>query len=149
MDPGDVVRGLIAAIESGDRAGAHRLLAPDMVMEKMPSTDTHGPFDGVAEVDRFFDLFGRYARSVEWEIQRQLGVGELVMHERVDRIEWLNGVMCDLPVAGVFVVREGVVVHWRDYFDSGFLDRHVGPWAAFEAELRRSPPINRTPMIDP
>jgi limonene-1,2-epoxide hydrolase len=38
------------------------------------------------------------------------------MNERTDRF-LLKGEWVDLPVAGVFEVRDGRITLWRDYFD--------------------------------
>jgi limonene-1,2-epoxide hydrolase len=38
------------------------------------------------------------------------------MNERMEY--WVKGdVRVDLPVAGVFELRDGLIVSWRDYFD--------------------------------
>jgi limonene-1,2-epoxide hydrolase len=38
------------------------------------------------------------------------------MNERTDRFE-IGGTWVDLPVAGVFELRDGRIALWRDYFD--------------------------------
>jgi limonene-1,2-epoxide hydrolase len=40
----------------------------------------------------------------------------VVFNERTDRIT-LNGRPVTLPIAGVFEMREGRIVAWREYFD--------------------------------
>lgn len=52
----------------------------------------------------------------EWVVHRELEAGDTVMNERTDRFE-MGGTWTDLPVAGVFVLREGRIALWRDYFD--------------------------------
>jgi limonene-1,2-epoxide hydrolase len=42
--------------------------------------------------------------------------GNLVFTERVDRFRW-QGKALDLPVAGVFEIRDGKIIAHRDYFD--------------------------------
>jgi limonene-1,2-epoxide hydrolase len=52
----------------------------------------------------------------EWVVHKEVANGDLVMNERTDRFE-LNGVWHDLPVAGVFQLRDGLICSWHDYFD--------------------------------
>jgi len=42
--------------------------------------------------------------------------GDTVFVERLDRHQLPNG-WVELPVTGVFTVRDGKITHWRDYFD--------------------------------
>ena len=54
--------------------------------------------------------------SSEWVVHREVAQGGLVMNERTDRF-LMGGTWTDLPVAGVFVVEDGRIALWRDYFD--------------------------------
>ncbi|MAA74751.1 MAG: limonene-1,2-epoxide hydrolase [Salinisphaeraceae bacterium] len=50
------------------------------------------------------------------EIPVTTSAGNFVMNERMEY--WVKGdVRVDLPVAGVFELRDGLIVSWRDYFD--------------------------------
>ena len=56
--------------------------------------------------------------TVDVDITNMVSDGPLVMVERVDY--WRNAEKTiQLPVAGVFEVRDGVIAIWRDYFDLG------------------------------
>lgn len=52
----------------------------------------------------------------EWVVLHEVASGDLVMNERLDRF-CMNGVWTDLPVAGVFRLRDGLICSWHDYFD--------------------------------
>jgi limonene-1,2-epoxide hydrolase len=52
----------------------------------------------------------------EWLISNTAVNGDTVFLERTDRHQLARG-WVELPVVGVFVVREGRIVEWRDYFD--------------------------------
>ena len=52
----------------------------------------------------------------EWKVLRELAEGDVVMNERVDSFT-IDGKRADLPVMGVFVLRDGLIAEWRDYFD--------------------------------
>jgi limonene-1,2-epoxide hydrolase len=58
--------------------------------------------------------------GIDWEILHQTSSGTIndgiVMNERDDRVE-IHGRWATLPVAGIFVIREGKISLWRDYFD--------------------------------
>ena len=51
--------------------------------------------------------------------------GNLVFTERVDRFT-MGGRKIDLPVAGVFEIRNGKIAAWRDYFDMATWQRSAG-----------------------
>ena len=58
---------------------------------------------------------------MEWVVHHQVeqadGPGSgTVMNERTDRFE-MGDRWIELPVAGLFTVRDGTITLWRDYFD--------------------------------
>jgi limonene-1,2-epoxide hydrolase len=59
--------------------------------------------------------------GIDLEVHRQLsqGSGEsgVVMNERTDVMRRTGGGTIELPVMGVFEVRDGKIAVWRDYFD--------------------------------
>ena len=59
---------------------------------------------------------GRQALPVDLEVLAIAAEGNVVFTERVDRFRW-QGKSLDLPVTGVFEVREGKIIAHRDYFD--------------------------------
>ena len=60
-------------------------------------------------------------KEVKWDITRQYATGELVINERVDHfISEDPKKTFHLPIAGVFLVRDGKIQMWKDYsFPSG------------------------------
>ena len=59
--------------------------------------------------------------AIDFHVHRQItqGSGEsgLVMNERTDVMQRTGGGQIELPVMGVFEVRDGRIALWRDYFD--------------------------------
>ena len=55
-------------------------------------------------------------RSLGWEVKHQVADGNVVMNERIDRFQ-LGEKTLAIPVMGVFVLRDGKIAEWRDYFD--------------------------------
>lgn len=110
--PDEVVRAFLAAIEARDLDGAAGLLAEDVVYDNVPIGAVTGR-DGAREVLRR-PIEG--ADEVRWEVSHQVAAGDVVMNERVDRFR-IGEAWVEIPVAGVFVVRDGLIQVWRDYFD--------------------------------
>ena len=57
---------------------------------------------------------------------RELADDNLVMNERTDRF-LVNGNWIELPVAGVFELRDGRIALWRDYFDLETIMKQMAP----------------------
>ena len=50
-----------------------------------------------------------------WEIVHQAAIGDVVLNERIDRWD-AGGKTVELPLCGVFELRDGKIAVWRDYF---------------------------------
>ena len=66
------------------------------------------------------------AESSEWVVHREVASDDLVMNERTDRF-LVNGNWIELPVAGVFELRDGRIALWRDYFDLETIMKQMAP----------------------
>ena len=113
MTAGDVVTALIQACESRDLSAACSLVTDDVEYDNVPIGKVFGP-EGVRKV-----LSGgvtQEATEIEWVVHRQIESGDTVMNERTDRF-LVNDSWVEIPIAAVFVVRDGKVALWRDYFD--------------------------------
>lgn len=111
--PGEVVTALVQACERRDLEVVCALVTDDIEYDNVPIGKVHGP-DGVRSV-----LSGGVtaaATEVEWVVHRQVESGDTVMNERTDRF-LVDGRWVEIPIAAVFVVRDGRVALWRDYFD--------------------------------
>lgn len=114
--PAALVTEFITAIERGDLPHALGLLSEDCEYDNVPMGKVFGPAAVGATLTPFLQQF----TGVEWVVHHQVASGDLtngvVMNERSDRFrrgdEWV-----ELPVAGVFVVTDGKITLWRDYFD--------------------------------
>ena len=74
------------------------------------------PCVGKAAIRGFIEPFLKDAESAVFEIKHTTSAGNVVMNERVDRFV-MGPKKIELPVAGVFEVRNGKISAWRDYFD--------------------------------
>lgn len=111
--PGEIVTALVEACQQRDLDAVSALVADDIEYDNVPIGKVFGP-DGVRSV-----LSGGVtaaASDVEWVVHRQVESGDTVMNERTDRF-LVDGRWVEIPIAAVFVVRDGKVALWRDYFD--------------------------------
>jgi limonene-1,2-epoxide hydrolase len=83
------------------------------------------PCVGKAAVRKFIEPFMKDADTVQFEIKHTTSAGNVVMNERVDRFV-MGAKKLELPVAGVFEVRNGKISAWRDYFDLASFNKQMG-----------------------
>jgi len=107
-----VVREMISAIEAKDVDAATALMSDDISYENMPMK----PIVGKSVVIKVLRGFLDPAEEVDWQIISEIESDGTVFNERLDRFK-INGQWLELPIAGVFKVRDGKIVLWRDYFD--------------------------------
>jgi limonene-1,2-epoxide hydrolase len=82
------------------------------------------PARGTAEIRKIFEGFlGGF--TIWLDIVNIATDGDRVYTERVDRFE-VNGKRFELPVNGVFELRNGKIVSFRDYFDLATFERGSG-----------------------
>lgn len=110
--PLTVVRAMISAIEAKDVEAAVALMSDDISYENMPMK----PMTGKSVVMKVLRGFLDPADEVDWQIISEIEHTDTVFNERLDRFK-INGEWLELPIAGVFRVRDGKIVLWRDYFD--------------------------------
>ena len=79
-------------------------------------------WEGGAEIkgiQEFRDVIGPFlagTKKVAWEILRSHAMGVMVINERHDHF-YREGEETDwhFPVTGIFIVKDGKIVFWRDY----------------------------------
>ena len=98
------------------------LLTDDVEYQNMPLPPVHG----AAAVKETLEMLLASAESSEWVVHREAASGNLVMNERTDRF-LVNGNWLELPVAGVFELRDGRIALWRDYFDLETIMKQMAP----------------------
>lgn len=90
-------------------------MSDDIVYQNVPRPAMHG----IAAVREFMTpLFARTTK-IDFELLSiaTSARGDEVLTERMDRLHFPNGVV-EIPIMGIFVVKDGKITHWRDYTDS-------------------------------
>jgi limonene-1,2-epoxide hydrolase len=120
--PEQLVRDFCAAWSRLDLDELMEYFAPEAVYHNMPGPPLEGR-DAVREgISRFLSGWD----ETVWEVLNIAAAGDVVLAERVDRTK-AGGHSVDLPVTGVFEVRDGKIVAWRDYFDLATYQRAMTP----------------------
>lgn len=113
----DTVRAFIDLWNARDLEGILRAMAPDCVYHNIPWE----PLVGHDAIRQGLAMFVADAAAIDWEV-RHIAEGSdgAVLTERVDRFlvkeKWV-----EIAVMGVFELKDGLITHWRDYFDSAQL----------------------------
>lgn len=89
------------------------LVAPDIEYDNVPIGKVTGP-DGVRAV---LEPFFAPTVTNEYKVLREFEEEGTVILERLDR-HLLESGWVELPVTGIFEVRDGKIALWRDYFDA-------------------------------
>lgn len=124
-DNGSIVTGFIAAWGTLDLDRIMSFFAPDAVYTNMPIDP---PNRGIEAIRGMIGAFLGMAKAVEFVVHRQAedAATGVVMNERTDRFLLQDGRWAELRVMGVFELREGKILAWRDYFDMGEATRELG-----------------------
>ena len=112
MTPLETVRAFLRAAAARDYDAALPLLTADVEYQNMMLPAVHGHDEVRATLEGLLAL----CTGAEWVTHREVAQGDVVMNERTDRFK-INGTWVDLPVMGVFELRDGRIGLWRDYFD--------------------------------
>jgi limonene-1,2-epoxide hydrolase len=115
-DPLRVVLDFFRSFEGNDVEEAVKFVADDLEYVNVPfgfeAGTVIGP-DGMRAV--LVPAFAGVLRN-EFVVRTTAVSGDTVFVERLDRHQLPNG-WAELPVNGVFTVRDGKITQWRDYFD--------------------------------
>jgi limonene-1,2-epoxide hydrolase len=109
---GQIVARFIAAVEAKDLDTALAMVTDDCHYDNVPM----GAVDGRDAMRTTLAPFVASASEIEWVVKHQVAAGDTVMNERLDRFH-VGDRWIEIPVAGLFVLRDGRISLWRDYFD--------------------------------
>ncbi|WP_293902768.1 limonene-1,2-epoxide hydrolase family protein [Phenylobacterium sp.] len=126
--PLDVILAFLKAMETKDYDTALPLIADDCEYTNVPMATVHGPAGVRAVLEPFFAPTLRN----EFIVLRKAVEGDTVFLDRLDRHQLGPDRWAEFPVTGVFEVRDGSIVLWRDNFDVATLVRQ---WPELAAAL--------------
>ena len=106
-----LIREFFHAWERNDSDYILSCFTDDAIYHNMPLE----PLVGKEAIRQFIFQYADSTPGI-FEILHQVVSGDLVMNERLDRVE-INGLQTDLPVCGVFEIQDRKIKAWRDYFD--------------------------------
>lgn len=116
MTPDELVRTFIKHIEAKDLDSACALMTDDCEYDNVPMAKVFG----IEAVKQVLGPFTAGCSEIDWVIVRQSSAGDMtsgvVLNERIDRFK-MGERWVELPLAGVFEVKNGKIALWRDYFD--------------------------------
>jgi limonene-1,2-epoxide hydrolase len=112
--PIDTVRRFLKDMERLDYDAGLQLVAADCTYINPPPI---GAVKGPAGIRAVLQPFFSPTVENDFQILREASDGAVVFMERLDRHR-LKDKWVELPVTGVFEVRDGRIVYWRDYFDA-------------------------------
>ena len=106
-----VVNDFCAAWSTGDVAKIVSYMSSDVAF-KNGATATMVGRDASAE--RIKGVFARY-KSIVFEVVETFARGPIVMNERIDYLVQPDGTRRDIPLVGVFALKDGKITEWSDY----------------------------------
>ncbi len=74
-----------------------------------------------AIVDNLAGQMAMFPDSYEYRVVNLVGEGNVVLTERLDMIRGGDGALHAVPVMGTFVITDGKINRWTDYFDTGLV----------------------------
>ena len=107
-----LVRDFVAAWPRLDPEEIAAFFTDDGVYHNIPMAPVAGRENVLALLRGFMASW----TATTWDIINLAAAGDVVITERIDHID-AGGKHVDLPVAGVFEIRDGKIAAWRDYFD--------------------------------
>lgn len=112
------VREFDVAEPDGEKLAAY--FTEDAVYHNIPMK----PVEGRAAIAAALGGMQATMLSRGWEVLHQVADADVVMNERIDRFT-VGGRPIEIPVVGVFELREGKIAAWRDYFDLAMFQKRM------------------------
>ena len=118
MSAKQVVQQFCDGMVNRDVVALRPLLADEVVYQNAGMPAAEGIEATLAALAFQFEMF---PDSYEYETINSVGEGDVVMNERLDYIRGPEGNRHGLPVMGTFVVRDGKIIRWTDYWDTALI----------------------------
>lgn len=118
-----IIVDFLEAVKANDMDRIMEFFAPDCFYHNVPLE----PVVGTAAIRQVLEDFNSLASEVEWTVHNmaETATGH-VMTERTDGF-LIEGKWIQLPVMGIFELRGGKIIAWRDCFDANQMLRQISP----------------------
>jgi len=122
-DKAATVVAILAAWSEGDFEAVANLFAEDAIFHCV----MRQPLVGRDAIYKHLQTLqsGKPGNKVDIHVKHMGLVDGLVFAERLDKV-LINGKRGEIPAVGIFEVKDGKVMQWREYFDQGTLFRERG-----------------------
>ncbi len=120
MDAKQAVQEFCDLMVKRDAESLRPYLADDVVYQNTGMPAASGIDEVLANVAGQFAMF---PDSYEYVTVNAAVNGDVVMNERLDHVKGPDGKVHALPVMGTFVVRDGKITRWTDYWDTGLIGK--------------------------
>ncbi len=110
-----VVREFCDLMAKRDAEGLRPYLASDAIYQNTGRPAIAG-VDAI--VENLAAQMARFPDSYEYRVINLVGDGNVVLTERLDMIRGGDASLHGVPVMGAFVLHEGKIVRWTDYWDT-------------------------------
>jgi limonene-1,2-epoxide hydrolase len=114
-DPIQIVGTFCGLMQQRDAAVLKPYLTDDAVYQNVGMPATVG---ADAIVENLGQQFAVFPDSYAYKMINIAGSGDAVLTERLDMIKTPAGEVVGVPVMGTFVVHDGKIVRWTDYWDT-------------------------------
>jgi limonene-1,2-epoxide hydrolase len=115
--PEEIVRSFCQEVSKRNAELLRPLLTDDVVYHNIGMPPAEGVESTLASLEGQWSMF---TDIYEFRIEHIASSDDVVLTERVDVVGG-SGRSLEVPLMGVFEIRDGRIAHWRDYFDSGLL----------------------------
>ena len=101
-----------------DAEALRHYFTPDAVYQNTGMPAAVGP---QAIVENLAGQMGMFPDSYEYKVLNLAGDGNVILTERLDMIRGADGALHGVPLMRAFVVTDGKISRWTDYFDTGLV----------------------------
>lgn len=116
----EVVSNFCDGMSKRDPEALRPYLAPGVVYQNTGMPAKKGVDEVLADLAGQFSMF---PDTYEYKTENIAANGDVVLTERVDMINGFDGSRHGVPVMGTFVVEDGLITRWTDYFDTGLIGK--------------------------
>lgn len=117
----EIVKNIILAWRNLDVEAVLKYVADDIVW--YAHVGGRDPIKGKAAMRAFITTLGAGISENTWRVFNMTASGDNVYCEGVDDFKLKDGTQVTVPYLGIIVLKNGLAVEWRDYFDGGMVDR--------------------------